>query len=141
MIRSLSERVKSARSSSGLSQSAFSSYFHIPLETLSQWERGRREPPLYVVEMLERLVLQDFDGSYVISAYSPPFRRWVFRRLVADLAGVLESEDAINRAYSDFMAVPFFRGDCWLDFALDSGLVEFRDGRTLLYEVVHPGEV
>lgn len=52
----LCERVKSLREGSGLSQSGFAEKFNIPKSTLQDWEHDRRVPPVYVVEMMEKLI-------------------------------------------------------------------------------------
>lgn len=58
-------RIKDLRTLTGLTQKAFSDMYHIPLQTLKQWESSPesssyRRPPEYVVFLLERLVAQDF---------------------------------------------------------------------------------
>lgn len=53
---STSEQIKSIRFKSGLSQAAFAERFEIPLRTLENWEAGLREPPIYVLLMLDILV-------------------------------------------------------------------------------------
>ena len=57
--------VKDLRSRTGLTQKAFAARYHIPLQTLKQWESAPtsscfRRPPEYVVFMLDRLVSDDF---------------------------------------------------------------------------------
>jgi putative transcriptional regulator len=48
------------RKRTGLSQSAFAERYHIPLATLRNWEQDRREPPDYLIYMLDRLTRIDF---------------------------------------------------------------------------------
>ncbi len=43
----------------GISRAEFSRRYHIPLRTLEAWDAGMREPPAYVVELLERVVRED----------------------------------------------------------------------------------
>lgn len=57
------EQVKSIRSKSGLTQAAFAERFEIPLRTLEDWERGTRQPPIYVLHMLEILVDHNWDAE------------------------------------------------------------------------------
>ena len=45
---------------SGLSQAAFARKYGIPLRTLEDWLAGRRNPPSYVPQLLERVVKEDF---------------------------------------------------------------------------------
>ena len=44
----------------GLSQVKFCEKHHIPLNTFARWEQGKREPPDYLVELLEFKVKYDF---------------------------------------------------------------------------------
>lgn len=48
--------VKELRAKTGLSQSQFAAHFGLPVRTLQDWEQGRREPPDYVVAMMERIL-------------------------------------------------------------------------------------
>jgi putative transcriptional regulator len=43
----------------GVSRSEFSRRYNIPLRTLEEWDAGRRTPPTYVIELLERVVTED----------------------------------------------------------------------------------
>ena len=56
-----SKILKSLRSKTGLSQKKFAEKFGIPFSTYVKWEvsegsSGHREPPAYVVNMLQQLV-------------------------------------------------------------------------------------
>ena len=51
MSRSI--RLKEVRETTGLSQKSFADYLHIPIRTYEQWEAGKRNPPEYVVELIE----------------------------------------------------------------------------------------
>jgi putative transcriptional regulator len=51
--------IKKIRKLTGLSQSKFCEKYHIPPPTLRHWERGDRECPEYVLEMLEFKVRKD----------------------------------------------------------------------------------
>lgn len=46
------EDVKSARIAKGLTQKAMAEHFKIPLRTVSDWERGLRNPPEWVCMLL-----------------------------------------------------------------------------------------
>lgn len=50
----------------GISRSAFSRKYNIPLRTLEDWDAGKKTPPDYVMEMLERIVREDKDMLYVL---------------------------------------------------------------------------
>lgn len=45
----------------GISRAEFSRRYNIPLRTLENWESGDREPPKYVLELLERVVKEDSE--------------------------------------------------------------------------------
>lgn len=45
--------IKELRTASGMSQSQFSAYFSIPLDTLQNWEQGRRKCPDYLLDLIE----------------------------------------------------------------------------------------
>lgn len=55
------KRIKAIRQMTGLTREAFYEKYHIPAETISAWERGKRECPLYVVELLEFRVRSDYE--------------------------------------------------------------------------------
>lgn len=63
---------KELRELTGLSKTAFSREYHIPLRTIEDWESERRNPPEYVLELLEfkiRIILsqQNFGKEEKIS--------------------------------------------------------------------------
>jgi len=45
--------IKEIRAATGLTQKAFSDLLHIPKRTVENWEGGKREPPDYIVELIE----------------------------------------------------------------------------------------
>ena len=51
--------IKEIRELSGLSQGKFAKKYGIPIGTLHHWEAGDREPPEYVLKLLERVVNED----------------------------------------------------------------------------------
>lgn len=51
--------IKEIRGLTGLSQAAFSEKYHIPKRTIQDWETKKRNPPKYVIELLEFRVLSD----------------------------------------------------------------------------------
>nr|DAQ70820.1 MAG TPA: putative transcriptional regulator [Caudoviricetes sp.] len=51
--------LKEMRKLLGLSQSAFGKRYNIPVRTIQDWESGRRKAPIYVLELLERAVVED----------------------------------------------------------------------------------
>lgn len=48
--------IKGLRKQTGMSQSQFATYFDIPVRTLQDWEQERRQPPEYLVKLIERLL-------------------------------------------------------------------------------------
>ena len=55
------DKIKELRNRTGLSQDKFSERFNIPASTLREWEQGKRIPPIYVVEMLEKIINLEFN--------------------------------------------------------------------------------
>ena len=53
--------LKEMRKLLGLSQSAFGKRYNIPVRTIQDWESGRRKAPVYVLELLERVVTEDSE--------------------------------------------------------------------------------
>ena len=55
------ERSEEIRAILGISRVAFSRKYNIPLRTLEDWDAGKKNPPDYVLNMLERVVNEDKD--------------------------------------------------------------------------------
>lgn len=51
--------IKAIRTMTGLSQRKFSNCYGIPYPSLVNWERGVRNPPEYLLLLLERVVRED----------------------------------------------------------------------------------
>lgn len=49
------------RKKTGMTQAAFCARYHIPPRTLQDWEQGKHEPPVYVVELLRQVVKMQKD--------------------------------------------------------------------------------
>jgi len=47
------------RSILGISRAAFSRKYNIPIRTLEDWDAGKKNPPEYVMDLLERVVNED----------------------------------------------------------------------------------
>lgn len=47
------KKIKELRESTGMSRRAFCDYFRIPYSTVTDWERGHRNAPDYVLRLLE----------------------------------------------------------------------------------------
>ena len=52
--------IKEIREMTGLNQTQFAKKFDIPLRTYQNWEGGRRNPPEYVLAMLQKLVEMEY---------------------------------------------------------------------------------
>lgn len=53
------ERVREMRKETGLSAQKFGDKYGIPMRTIQDWERGERNAPDYVIDLLERAVEED----------------------------------------------------------------------------------
>lgn len=52
--------LKNIRAITGLSQRKFGEWLNIPLRTIEEWEAGRRNPPQYVVDLIEFKVKTEY---------------------------------------------------------------------------------
>ena len=57
------ERSEEIRKILGISRAAFSRKYNIPIRTLEDWDAGKKNPPDYVLDMLERIVNEDKEGE------------------------------------------------------------------------------
>lgn len=48
----IKDRMKELRESTGMNRKEFCEYFGIPYRTVTEWERGTRKMPDYVLELL-----------------------------------------------------------------------------------------
>lgn len=60
VLGNLFMKIKEIRKLTSLTQEQFSKQYNIPLPTLRHWERGDRECPNYVLELLEFKVKNDY---------------------------------------------------------------------------------
>lgn len=58
--------MREIRALTGLSARAFGEKYHIPARTIENWEMGVRTAPIYVLELLERAVREDFSPSNTV---------------------------------------------------------------------------
>lgn len=54
--------IKEMREMLGLSQQKFGDKYNIPRRTVQDWEYGKMTPPDYVMQLLERCVLEDAEN-------------------------------------------------------------------------------
>lgn len=48
--------IKELRAKTGMSQHQFAEYINIPKRTIQSWEQMYRQPPAYVVSLIERIL-------------------------------------------------------------------------------------
>ena len=53
--------IRQMRELLGMSQKAFGDKYNIPMRTIQNWEGGQRECPVYVLNLLERVVWEDYE--------------------------------------------------------------------------------
>ena len=53
--------IKELRESAGMTQKEFGEYLNIPVRTIQDWERGRRNPPGYVKELIKYYITTKGD--------------------------------------------------------------------------------
>ena len=51
--------VKEIRNRTGMSQQVFAEKYGIPKRTIENWESGKTKPADYILNMLERIVMED----------------------------------------------------------------------------------
>ena len=62
--------IKELRTLTGLTQVKFAEKYHIPLQTVKQWESSRdsssyRTPPGYALKLLEQTILRDIEDEMI----------------------------------------------------------------------------
>ena len=60
------ERIKEIRSITGLSQAKFGNKYGIPKRSIENWESGKTECPSYLVDLLERVVKEDYEWKNLL---------------------------------------------------------------------------
>lgn len=61
--KGMSKKMLELRKMTGLSQVKFGKFYNIPLRTIQGWEEGTRESPEYVMQLLERAILEDLAAG------------------------------------------------------------------------------
>ena len=51
------------RNITGLSRTAFAKKYNIPLRTVEDWDWGKKIPSEWVLDLLERVVSEDFQSN------------------------------------------------------------------------------
>lgn len=57
-----SEKIKSIRARTGLSQAAFAVKYELPRRTVEDWEAGRRIPTTWALKLLDRITAIDYPS-------------------------------------------------------------------------------
>ena len=58
------DKIKELRESTGMNRKEFCEYFGISYRTVTEWERGTRKMPDYVLRLLAyRIKMEGFDGK------------------------------------------------------------------------------
>jgi len=57
----IKDKLKELRAKTKLSQVKFANHFNIPIHTYECWEMGIRKPPIYIVEMIEKLINYELE--------------------------------------------------------------------------------
>lgn len=53
-------KIKELRNLTGMSQNEFASYFGISVRNIQEWEQERKNPPSYLVGLLERILNNEY---------------------------------------------------------------------------------
>lgn len=61
----ISEHLREMRIDMKMSQAEFAKEFDIPVQTYSQWESGRRNPPEYIINMIDKIFAQKKEIKYL----------------------------------------------------------------------------
>ena len=56
-------RIKELRESTGMNRKEFCDYFQIPYRTVTDWERGNRHAPAYVLRLLAYYIRMEGIGK------------------------------------------------------------------------------
>ena len=56
------QKITELREQTGMNRKAFSDYFMIPYRTVTEWERGTRNAPEYVLRMMEYMIRMEKLG-------------------------------------------------------------------------------
>ena len=58
-IMEIKDKIKALRESTGMNRKEFCEYFKIPYRTVTEWERGTRKMPDYVLRLLAYQIKMD----------------------------------------------------------------------------------
>lgn len=112
--------IRDVRKLTNLSQPQFCDRYNIPLPTLRKWEQGKREPPDYVVELLEFKVKGDLNM----------YGEFTLRNFLTALSHDIECEIVTNK-YTEMAKTILKEEYIALDDAVEKW--DFEDGKLLVW--------
>ena len=56
-------KLKELRKQTGMSQSKFATYFGISVRNIQEWEQERKQPPPYLVDLLKRILDNEYFNN------------------------------------------------------------------------------
>lgn len=90
--------IKSIRLSLNLSQAKFADKFGIPVNTLAQWEQGKRKPPEYISKMIYTIIKME----QMLQQHFPNYNC-----MACDLEGICSVECAPCSVYTCILGEAF----------------------------------
>ena len=113
----------------GISRAAFSRKYNIPIRTLEDWDAGKKNPPDYVLDMLERIVNEDKEGEDMNELTMDRIR--IAKRLLAE-KGIKVFQKDIKKVEKHGFPIPSDDGE--LFDHREIWLVEMKSGKR--YEIL-----
>lgn len=118
----MSTRIKKLRETTGLSQSTFAKEYGIPVRSLQEWEQGRKNPPDYVLRLLEDAVENKHLLKYYIMFATIPVLKLVYQggKLI-DSTKLTEKEMLlpIRGTINEYKVYQFMKSRCYEDGRVD----------------------
>lgn len=84
--------IKEIRKLSGLNVRQFIEKYGIPYTTFHDWDTGKSNPPVYVLELLERVARIDFDKDRINLLFAKGLKEKI--QAAADAAGLSKTQYA-----------------------------------------------
>lgn len=113
-------KIQEIRALTNLSQPHFCDKYNIPLPTLRKWEQGKREPPEYVLELLEFKVKGDLNM----------YGEFTLRNFLTALSHDIECEIVTNK-YTQMAKTILKEEYISLDDVVEKW--DFEDGKLLVW--------
>ena len=113
-------KIQKIRALTNLSQPLFCDKYNIPLPTLRKWEQGKREPPEYVLELLEFKVKGDLNM----------YGEFTLRNFLTALSHDIECEIVTNK-YTQMAKTILKEEYIALDDVVEKW--DFKDGKLIVW--------